>query len=168
MWYICVMKNLKKVLFAIFIITAYSPIFAKDNSTQVMYVSLDPAPLKEKASAASKDLGSLDYATPVFILEEKKTWIYVSAVENADLTGWIPSTSVTRKKLKANEIAATANADEIALAGKGFCSAIEAVYADEYNIDYRDVNYIEEQAIKDYDEILDFIYEGGLFISEVD
>lgn len=163
------MKKIKKVVLGLLICMSFAPAFAKDNSSaQIMYVTLDPAPLKEKASPVSKDLGTLDYATPVYILEEKKSWIYVSAIDNESITGWIPATSVTRKKLKANEISATANAEEIALAGKGFCSAVEAVYAEEYDFDFSDVNYIEEQAITDYNEILDFIEEGHLFLSEVE
>lgn len=136
------------------------PVFAAPSS-KTMYVSLDPASLKESASTFSRDVGTVEYAAKVRVIEEKKNWVRIELLNDSRVTGWIPSSALSSKKIKAKGTGTTADADEIALAGKGFTSTIEAVYADEYAIDYSSVNYTEEQAAS-LDDILAFIREGGL------
>ena len=55
----------------------------------------------------------------------------------------MPASALTSKKIKDKASATSANADEIALAGKGFNSTIEAVYAEEYSMNFDIVDYIE-------------------------
>lgn len=147
------------ILLCLLVAAAAAPLFAA--GTKTMYVSLDPASLKESASSFSKDVGEIEYAAKVRVLEEKKNWVRIELYDDKSVTGWVPSSALSSKKLKAKGSGATADADEIALAGKGFTSTIEAVYADEYNIDYSAVDYAESQAA-DPDTILSFINEGGL------
>lgn len=147
------------LLLVLFIAASSASLFAAGPKT--MYVSLDPASLKESASSFSKDVGTVDYAAKVRVLEEKKNWVRIELTSDPSVSGWVPATALSSKKLKAKGTGATADADEIALAGKGFTSTIEAVYADEYAIDYAPVDYTEEQAAS-AEDILTFINEGGL------
>lgn len=152
----------KFIRFICILLFAYAafPLFAA-SSSKTMYVSLDPASLKESASSFSRDVATIDYAAKVRVLEEKKNWVRIELVNNTSVTGWIPSSALSSKKIKAKGSGTTADADEIALAGKGFTSSIEAVYADEYAIDYEPVNFVEAQAVTN-ESILAFIREGGL------
>lgn len=74
--------------------------------------------------------------------------------------GWIPSSALSKKKVLASS-STTADAKEIALAGKGFSSSIESTYAKEFNVDYSDVDYVESQSVSDK-ELQSFIVEGQL------
>lgn len=145
-------------VFVLAVLTAF-PLSAASPKTA--YVTLDPASLKESASSFSKDIGTVEYAAKVRVLEEKKSWSRIELFDDRSVTGWIPSSALSSKKIKAKGTGATADADEIALAGKGFTSTIEAVYADEYDIDYGPVDYAELQS-PDPAAILEFIREGGL------
>lgn len=151
-------KFIRYLLILLFAVSAF-PLFAASPKTA--YVSLDPASLKESASSFSKDIGTVEYGAKVRVLEEKKSWSRIELYDNSGVTGWIPSSALSSKKIKAKGSGATADADEIALAGKGFTATIEAVYADEYEIDYSAVEYAELQT-PSQDAILEFIREGGL------
>ena len=160
-------KNLKTILISLLLGLSFN-LFAASDSSKLQYVTLDPAPLQEKASAASKKIGTVDYASAVKVIQEKKGWVFVSLADDPSVQGWLPATALTTKKIKAKGKAANADADEIALAGKGFNSTIEAVYADEYMIDFSDVNLMETFNSSDIEEIIDFAYEGNLNAGEVD
>lgn len=155
-------KFIRHLLLLVLAVTAFSvlPLYAAPSS-KTMYVSLDPAPVKESASSFSKDVGSVAYGDRVLVLEEKKNWMRIECVDDTSVTGWVPASALSTKKIKAKGTGTTADADEIALAGKGFTSTIEAVYAEEYDIDYSAVDFAEEQTAS-VDAILDFIREGGL------
>lgn len=152
-------KFIRFLLIAFIVVTAY-PLFAA-SSSKTMYVSLDPASLKESASSFSKDVGTVGYASKVRVLEEKRNWVRIELESDPSVSGWIPSSALSSKKIKAKGSGTTADADEIALAGKGFTATIESAYANEYSVDYGPVNYAEEQAAS-ADDILAFIREGFL------
>ena len=152
-------KFIRFLLIAFIVVTAY-PLFAA-SSSKTMYVSLDPASLKESASSFSKDVGTVGYASKVRVLEEKRNWVRIELEDDPSVSGWIPSSALSSKKIKAKGSGTTADADEIALAGKGFTATIESAYANEYSVDYGPVNYTEEQAAS-ADDILAFIREGFL------
>ena len=152
-----------KKLVSIFILTlVVSFVYAKPKE-KALYISLDPAVLKEKASALSAKVGELSYGDSVILLDEKKNWSYVCSVDDDSVQGWIPSSALSKKKIVAGATKTTADADEIALAGKGFNSTIEAVYADEFEIDYTDVDFVEAQ-LADIDDVVAFIEDGRLFV----
>ena len=63
--------------------------------------------------------------------------------------------------IKEKAKAASADADEIALAGKGFNSTIEAIFAEEFEVDFGVVDYIESLGIES-EEAAVFAREGEL------
>ena len=69
--------------------------------------------------------------------------------------------ALTSKKIKDKNNAASADADEIALAGKGFNSTIEAVYAEEFEVSFDIVDYIETLGA-DTEEAVEFARAGKL------
>ncbi|MCR4954415.1 MAG: SH3 domain-containing protein [Treponema sp.] len=161
------MKSIfKKVILLFALISTISFGYAKP-SKKPMYIAMDPAPLREKASAVSTKVGELNYGDEVLVLQEKKNWSLICLYYDDSVQGWIPNTALSKKKIVANGSKTSADADEIALAGKGFNSTIEAVYAEEYEIDYSQVDYVESQSVSEA-EIEKFAKEGKLFLGEID
>ena len=153
-------KSMKKITFLLVLFCLVMPAFSA-SKTKTQYVAIDSAPLKAKPAASAKKIGSIEYASAVNILKEDKSWVYVQLVSDTSVEGWLPASALTSKKIKDKSSAASANADEIALAGKGFNSTIEAVYADQYNMSFDVVNYIETLAA-DQEETIVFAKEGLL------
>ena len=151
------MKKLTVLLVA-FCLTL--PMFAA-SKTKTQYVAIDPAPLKAKPAASSKKVGTIEYASAVTVLQEENAWVYVQLVEDKSVAGWLPASALTSKKIKDKADATSANADEIALAGKGFNSTIEAVYAEQYEMNFDIVNYIESLGAEQ-EEAIAFAQAGQL------
>ena len=131
------------------------------SKTKTQYVAIDPAPLKAKPAASSKKVGTIEYASAVLVLQEEKSWVYVQLAEDKSVAGWLPASALTSKKIKDKVDATSANANEIALAGKGFNSTIEAVYAEQYELNFDIVNYIESLGAEQ-EEAIAFAQAGQL------
>ncbi len=151
---------MKKLTLLLAVLCLSLPLMAASKQ-KTQYVAIDPAPLKAKPAASSKKIGSIEYASAVIILQEEKSWVYVQLVDDESVEGWLPASALTPKKIKDKANATSANADEIALAGKGFNSTIEAVYAEEYEINFDIVDYIETLGA-DQDDAIKFAQAGQL------
>ena len=149
---------MKKLLIFMAIICLALPVFA---APKTQYVAIDPAPLKAKPAASSKKVGSVEYASAVIVVKTEKSWVYVQLVNDKNVEGWLPASALTSKKIKGKTEATSANADEIALAGKGFNSTIEAVYAEQYEMNFDIVDYIETLGA-DQDDASAFAQAGQL------
>ena len=151
---------MKKLTLLLLVLSLSLPMFSAPKA-KTMYVAIDPAPLKSKPAASSKKVGSVEYASAVLVIKEEKSWVYVQLVEDKSLEGWLPASALTSKKIKDKASATSANADEIALAGKGFNSTIEAVYAEQYEMNFDIVDYIETLGA-DQEEAIAFAQAGQL------
>ncbi len=152
--------KIKNVILFMLIIGLTAPVLAA-SKTKSKYVTLDPAPLKAKPSSAAKKTGTAEYASAVIVIKEEKGWCYVQLASNKSVEGWIPTSALTDKKIKEKKNATSADADEIALAGKGFNSTIEAVYAEEFEVSFDIVDYIETLGA-DTEEAVEFARAGKL------
>ena len=151
---------MKKLTVLLVILCLAVPVFSAAKA-KTQYVAIDPAPLKAKPAASSKKIGSIEYASAVLVLQEEKSWVYVQLVNDKNVEGWLPASALTSKKIKGKTEATSANADEIALAGKGFNSTIEAVYAEQYEMNFDIVDYIETLGA-DQDDASAFAQAGQL------
>lgn len=155
------MKHKIRIIFSLLIIAALSsPVFGAAKA-KAKYVTLDPAPLKAKPASAAKKVGTVEYASSVIVIKEEKGWCLIQLSDDQSVEGWIPSSALTDKKIKEKKNATSASADEIALAGKGFNSTIEAVYAEEFEVNFDIVDYIETLGA-DIDEVVEFARNGEL------
>jgi hypothetical protein len=152
-------KTIIKLICAFGILLSSSFGFAKDGKK--MYVSTDSVVLKQKPNAFSQDVSVLNYGDEVFVTEENKKWSLIYSAKDEKLQGWVPLSSLTKKRIAIGATRVSADADEIALAGKGFNSTIEAVYAEEFSIDYSPVDFIESNEAKTR-ELEKFIKDGQL------
>ena len=151
---------MKKLTVLLFILCLAVPMFSASKG-KTQYVAVDPAPLKAKPAASSKKVGTVEYASAVVVLKTEKNWVYVQLADNNEVEGWLPATALTSKKIKDKANSTSANADEIALAGKGFNSTIEAVYAEQYELNFDIVDYIESLGVEP-EEVITFAQEGQL------
>ena len=151
---------MKKLIVLLVVCCLAVPLFSAAKA-KTQYVAIDPAPLKAKPAASSKKVGTIEYASAVLVLKEEKSWVYVQLVDDKSVEGWLPSSALTSKKIKDKVDATSANADEIALAGKGFNKTIEAVYAEQFEMNFSVVDYIESLGA-DQDEAIAFAQAGQL------
>jgi len=159
----------KKTLFLILIflstIEFLSAKSKKSSEVKIMYVSVETLPIKSKASALSSRLYDLSYGAPVFILDQKKSWSKICSVDNENISGWVSTKALTKKKLIASEQDVTTDAEELSLAGKGFNKHLEVAYSEEYDISFDLIDEIESHSISE-EEAITFIEAGKLSIQE--
>lgn len=113
-----------------------------------MYINTERAELKSGTGFFSEVQGQLFYGNQVTIIEEKGKWALVKATNNSKIAGWLPLTSLTKKKILNNALySIKASTEELALAGKGFSAENEASFS----------NGATKRALKKLD-ILESIY----------
>ena len=128
-----------------------------------MSVQVRTGPLRATPSFLGKIVATLNYADTVQVLQEQGEWREVSA---AGRQGWIHQSALSSKKitLKAGSenVNTAASGEELALAGKGFNSDVEADFKKKnQKIDFTWIDRMEKIKIGPQ-EMLDFLNEGGL------
>ena len=128
----------------------------------VMSVQVRKADIRETPSYLGKVFTSVAYGDKVTVQSESGAWFQVSA---SGQSGWIHHSALTRKNIvmKSGEGAQTAaSSGEMALAGKGFNSDVEAQFkAGHKDIDFTWVDKMEKIKIPAGD-IREFAREGHL------
>ena len=134
------------------------------NKGATMYVNVEEAELKSGTGFFASRTGLLPYGSKVTVLAEDGKWIQVASAESGGPAGWLPASSLTKKKILVSGGLNTvsASADELALAGKGFSAEVEAQYTTESTAAiYAMVDAIEVTP-QDKDGLLEFIVQGDL------
>lgn len=154
-------KKLMSVLLFAFLVSA---VYAKPAATiTYMYVAVDTVAVKAKASVTSQKVGELVYGDSVQVLNEKGSWMEVMSSSDESIKGWVNSGSLTKKKIVVNSKKVSTDASELALAGKGFNSTIEAEFSQEQDLSFTAVDDIESET-PTLEEIIEFIKEGRLML----
>ena len=132
-----------------------------------MSVQVKRSPLRTTPSFLAKKTGEVHYGDRLEILEKKKSWM---KIKSADLQGWLHSSVLSDKKIELSagtkDVASTANAGEVALAGKGFNAEVENEFRKDSELNYQAVDQIQTYEISDREKIA-FIQDGGLSGAEV-
>ena len=129
-----------------------------------MSVQVKNGQLRETPSFLGKLIVPLNYGDRLQVIEQQGDWSKVTAPGGQ--TGWIHTSALTKKKIAMSaggQNAQTgASGDELALAGKGFNSTVEADFkAKNQNIDFTWVDKMEK--IKVAPESMEqFLKEGGI------
>lgn len=155
----------KRIIIALLFVGTLELVFAAGNKNQ--YVSVQAAQVKAKPSQFAKTVAALKYGDEVSVVSVDKAWTKIKSLDGK-AEGWLPASSLTTKKLIVkvkSEKKTSANATELALAGKGWSDGYESAIAKsspkDYN--YKAVDTVEAFASNDMDTI-DFIKEGELFL----
>ena len=136
------------------VMVAVLPVFAASK----LYVAVQNAELKNSPSYFAKTVTTVDYGTQVSVVKTDGKW---TQVKSGSSTGWIATSSLTKKKITASSSKANASAKEISLAGKGFTQEIENSYKNSSGTDYASVDKIETITVPTSQEA-NFLIEGSL------
>lgn len=131
---------------------------------QAMSVQVKSGQLRETPSFLGKLTGTVNYGERLQVLEQKGDWSKVTVPSGQ--TGWLHSSALTKKRIvmKAGDQSAQAGAsgDELALAGKGFNSDVEADFkAKNRNVDFAWVDKMEKFKVKP-EAMEQFLTDGGI------
>lgn len=133
------------------------------QAQSAMSVQVKQGAVRSAPSYTGKVLGTLEYGRQVQVSEAKSPWLMVTG---GGVSGWMHESALSKKKivLSAGEGTAQtgASSEELALAGKGFNSDVEAQFkAQNRNIDFAAVDRMEHRKITQEEKAL-FIQAGGL------
>lgn len=145
---------MKKIISAVLLLTLSAMCFAEKK----VYVKTKNADLMKKKSALAGSATVVSYGAELIVMEESDGWYYVQLSGKKNVKGWIKESKTTDRKLSTRS---SANAKEIALAGKGFNAEIENLYANSGNGNYDAVDEVEKTEVKS-DKINTFIEKGML------
>lgn len=150
-------------LILFFLALTVNPLFA-DSVGAEMYVNVQQTSLKAGTGFFARKTGTLSYGDKVEVLSEKSKWYEVVSVSDSSVRGWMPASSLTKKKivLSGDRNAVSASADELALAGKGFSADAEKVFrSNDAELRYDLVDKIEKNAPQ-LEDVYSFVVEGNL------
>lgn len=124
------MKRNLVILFCTLIIAGSLFSAPKQKSQKFMYVAVEELGLKNKAGITAKQIDTLMYGSRVIILDEKGSWCKIQLWNDASVTGWVNSGSLTKKKIIVTQNITT-NAEQLSLAGKGNEGKLRPLYNDD-------------------------------------
>jgi uncharacterized protein YgiM (DUF1202 family) len=158
------MKRIRPLWIASSLLLAAGITFAA--GTTIMSVQIRKAELRDTPSFLGKIVAGLGYGDKVTVDRPQGAWMRVTASGQA---GWIHSSALTTKTIvmKAGDGAQTAaSSGEMALAGKGFNSDVEAKFkASHKDINFAPVDRMEKIKVPTA-TLQAFATAGGLKMSE--
>jgi hypothetical protein len=131
-------------------------------------VTVQKTQVRATAGYLGSVLGILYYGDRVAVLAPPSgapaDWVYVLGPDGK-LTGWVNRTALTEKRIVLSSggaaAAQTASSGDVALAGKGFNSDVEAEYKSDEKLDYTWVDRMQTFVIPP-ESLAAFVRQGGL------
>jgi len=128
-----------------------------------MYVKNDgnsALPLRNEPKLFAKSSVKVAVGTEVTVLETSADgkWVYVEVTARKSQKGWTQKNLLSQRKPSTKN---SASAKELALAGKGFNSEVEELYAQSGMGDFEKVDLIESFSV-DSDSVSAFLSDGLL------
>ncbi|MFH1970537.1 MAG: SH3 domain-containing protein [Verrucomicrobiota bacterium] len=132
-------------------------------SAATMSVQVKDAPVRATPSFVGKVVGALAYGDQVEVQQTQGAW---SKVASAGVSGWMHTSALSSKKIVLaagqEQAKVAASGDELALAGKGFNSDVEAQFkAGHKDIDFTWINRMEKIKIPS-SEMQAFLKDGDV------
>ena len=154
-------KNVLLVLCCLMSVSVFAASIKKGNT---VYVKSKTAALKDGTGIFAKKVATVAYGDQMKVLAVSGNKAQVQLSSSTSVSGWIPTGSLSTKKIVATSSGGTVSAStkELALAGKGFSEESENAYrAAHINLNFALVDSIESIVVPEPDE-LSFITEGHL------
>ena len=128
-----------------------------------MSVQVKDAPVRATPSFVGKVVGTLAYGDRVEVQQTQGAW---SKVTGAGVTGWMHTSALSSRKIVLaagqEQAKVAASGDELALAGKGFNSDVEAQFKSAHkDIDFTWINKMEKIKIPS-SEMQSFLNDGDV------
>jgi len=140
---------------------------AARSDSGMMSVQVKEGQLRSAPSFLGSIVGPVSYGDRVETVQKQGDWVEVKSPKN--LRGWIHQSALTGKQVVLNpgaQAPSAASSQEIALAGKGFNSDVEAQYRkNNAGIDYTTVNRMETFRVS-REQMVSFLDEGKIKPSE--
>jgi len=126
-----------------------------------LYVAVKTVTLKSSTGFFAGNKGTLNYGDVVKVLQVSGKFVEVrSAAANSSLTGWTASANLSAKQIVSGNTSSVSE-NETALAGKGFNQEVENAYKTKENLNYTEVDRVEETTVREED-ISSFLDVGRL------
>jgi SH3-like domain-containing protein len=156
------MKQLRKRWLSLTIILFAGTIFAA--APVPMSVQVKNGQVLETPSFLGKVVTRVNYGDRIQVLEQQGDWSKVTIPDGQ--SGWMHSSALTKKKIAmsagSQNAQTAASGDELALAGKGFNSDVEADFkAKNRNVDFTWVDKMEKIKVQP-DAMQQFLKDGGI------
>jgi hypothetical protein len=137
-------------------------------AADMMSVTVKQTQIRDKPSYLGKTLGVLAYGDRVTILDlpagTPQGWLKIRGPDGK-LVGFVNGSSLTKTQIvmKAGSETASqqASSGDVALAGKGFNSDVEAQYKQDQKLDYTWVDKMEAYKVTPQ-QVSTFVADGGL------
>lgn len=154
------MKRIMMIAAGIIIMATLTTVLAKDTT---MSVQIRKGSLRTTPTFLGSVVGNVEYGEKLIIDETRGEWLKATS-QSSHRMGWIHNSAVTKKDIKMQagdktaEVAASSG--ELALAGKGFNSDVEAAFKSKNaDIDFTWVDKMEKIKIEP-EAMLEFIRKG--------
>lgn len=158
---------MKKIVCMLCVFVCAAALFAVQNG-ETVYVAVKKAAIKTGTGNFDKVVAQTSYGDALIIEKASNKYHKVHKASDPSVSGWIPSSSVTTKKIVASSKngKVSASADEIALAGKGFSEEVESGYKNSNKkLNYSSVDQLESVKVSDA-SLKSFITDGQLYGAE--
>jgi len=134
------------------------------NAADMMSVQVKTTAVRDTPSFIGKAIATLSYGDRIEVSETQGVWARVKTPGGA--TGWTHTSALTTERIvlkSGRQTAQTrASSDELALAGKGFNSDVEAEFKKSHrNMDFTWIDKMEKIKIPSC-EMESFLQEGGV------
>lgn len=134
------------------------------RGAQVMSVQVRNGQLRATPSFMGSLVGSVAYGARVDILQQQGEWMKVKDAQSR--MGWMHQSALTKQRIAMSAGSGTAqtgaSGEELALAGKGFNSDVEAEFKSKNrNIDFTWVDKMEKMKVTPQESSA-FLKEGGV------
>jgi hypothetical protein len=154
-----------RIIFIIIGLAAIGGLGAQSLQGRTLYVAVKSAEIKASTGLLAATLGTPEYGDQVTVLGESGKWVEVRWTKRPSLTGWMHSSNLTTRRIISAGGGASASAEELALAGKGFSQEVENSYKADTALNYAGIDAMEAQRVSER-EIYDFLVEGHLVRGE--
>ena len=136
-------------------------VYADSLKGKTAYVTVKTAVIKSSSGVFAKSVGNLAYGETVTVTADDGKWAEVKTAGKKPLVGFLPTASLTTKRIVASGAAATTSASELALAGKGFNADVERAYQTDSKLDFKPIDAMEKTIVSTK-TLQSFISEGHL------
>jgi hypothetical protein len=127
------------------------------------WVAVRQAALRSSTWFFASTRGNLEMGDQVTVLRINGSWAEVRSTANPSLNGWTQTNNLSGRLVAAPGPGTTAT--EVALAGRGFDRDVEDAYRAGGNINYADVDRMENVTVS-VEELYRFMTEGRLNTGE--
>jgi uncharacterized protein YgiM (DUF1202 family) len=149
---------MKKIL--VFLIFAWvAAALGAQSMGGTMYVAVKAAALRTSPRFFSDARGTVPKGAAVTVLRSGDNWVEVASGEDKALRGWLPASALSSRRV--GSAVRAANAEEVAMAGKGFSAEVEEIYKSSLDADYSAVDAMEELTVSG-GELYSFMSGGRL------